>query len=267
MSCSQMSDNVQMMADGAVEFEQTAKSANVEEYTEAETPKSIDDLAKDKIAEKIIKTANVSVEVADYDASISEIKKRLRIYNAYVSSEVENNTSYLISNSLTIRVASEKFDNLLDTLIVDVKKVIQKSVSLTDVTEEFVDIEARLKAKKEIETRYYEILKKANTISEILEVEYKIKQIREEIDAAEGRLKFLNNQVGYSTINLTVNQYNDYNYNEPSFFSKLGDAISSGWSGLIIFIIGIFYLWPLWLILGITLYVILKLVKRSKKKK
>lgn len=259
-----------IMSRGDINYEESAKMVSEEEYVDDETENTLvenRDIEQVKIPEKIIKTGNVSIEVDDYNISIEKIKQSIKSFGAYISNETEDNSSYAVSNRLTIRVTTSKFDNLMDTLISGAKKVSQKNISLKDVSEEFVDIQARLKAKKEVEGRYYEILKKANSIRDILEVENQIKQIREEIDAIEGRLKYLNDQVSFSTIYLNVNQYYEYDYSEPGFFSKIENALEAGWDGLKIFIIGIFYLWPMWLILGGILFLILKLVKRSKKKK
>ena len=71
----------------------------------------------------------------------------------------------------------------------------RKNVSVQDVTEEYLDIEARLKTKKEVEARYIEILKsKTKTVEDVLKAEEQIRIIREEIEAREGRLNYLKNQ-------------------------------------------------------------------------
>ena len=135
-----------------------------------------------------------------------------------------------------------------------------------DVTEEFVDIEARLRTKKEVEKRYLEILSKAATIKDILLVEEQLRVIREEIEAREGRLKYLQNQVSYSTINLEMYQKLTF---EPGFkfFSKIWKALKGGWKGLLNVLVGLVYIWPL-LIIGVGVFIwIRRRISRKKESK
>lgn len=217
------------------------------------------------IPDKIIKTANIGIEVKNYKESLGKIKQIVKSNNAYVSNEEERNYSYSISNTIVIRVTNKNFDSLIHLLLNEASKIEYKTISAVDVTEEFVDIEARLKTKKDVEKRYTEILKQARTIHEIMEVEEELRVIREEIEAKEGRLKYLSNQVDYSTINLSINQKFQTPIYQDGFFSKIANAFSAGWEGIKLFIIGIFYLWPLWIILGVGLYILLKFLNRKRK--
>lgn len=217
------------------------------------------------IPDKIIKTANIGIGVKNYKESLGKIKQIVKSNNAYVSNEEERNYSYSISNTIVIRVTNKNFDSLIHLLLNEASKIEYKTISAVDVTEEFVDIEARLKTKKDVEKRYTEILKQARTIHEIMEVEEELRVIREEIEAKEGRLKYLSNQVDYSTINLSINQKFQTPIYQDGFFSKIANAFSAGWEGIKLFIIGIFYLWPLWIILGVGLYILLKFLNRKRK--
>ena len=129
--------------------------------------------------------------------------------------------------------------------------------------EEYADLEARIAAKKAVEARYLDILQKAGKISDILEIEEKLRVIREETEAAQGRVKYLNSQVAYSTINLSYYQVLDTKYEAPSgpgFFTRIWKGIVQGWEGLLDVVISIVYLWPLWL----TILVVIWLIKRGK---
>ncbi len=222
---------------------------------------------KDKvenIPQKLIKIATISVEVNDYKTSRPLILQTVQKYKGYISGESENRYSSQISNSFTIRVPKENFDSLLEEISTLAKEVTSKNVNLQDVTEEFIDISSRLRNKKEVEKQYLEILKSAKTIQDILAVNEQIRQIREEIDAKEGRLKYLESQTSFSTINLSVYQHLGTDY---GFFNKIIDGIKGGWQGLLVFIVGLFYLWPFWLILGAIFYFVRRYLKRKKMNK
>lgn len=218
----------------------------------------------EKIGKKIIKTASVNVEVDDYDNSMKHINSVLKEYNAYVSSENENRYDSQVSNTIVIRVPNENFDTLLVKLVEGSKQVNSKTVSVNDVTEEYVDVYTRLKNKREVEKQYVELLKKANTVGDILDVNEHLRRLTEEIEAKEGRLKYIDNRVKFSTITLYIYQSFKQDY---GFFGKILDALEGGWQGFLAFIVGLIYIWPLLIIALIVFLLIRKAVKKRKKAK
>ncbi|OFX57888.1 MAG: hypothetical protein A2046_08870 [Bacteroidetes bacterium GWA2_30_7] len=261
---SNMEEGGNFALDESVQNESSSVSETNEEQSIEGKHKSEETIV---IPEKIIKTASVGIEIEDYKTEILKIREIVKANNAYISTEDEKNYSNSIYNNIIIRVKNEDFEKLINLLTVDANKVTYKNINSQDVTEEFVDIAARLKTKKEVEIRYTEILKQAKTIREILDIEEELRQIREEIEAKEGRLKYLNSQVDLSTINLSITQYFITDRYEPGFFGKIGKALSNGWDGLLLFIIGVMYLWPLWLILGIGLVIMFRIIKRKRRKR
>ncbi len=217
------------------------------------------------IEKKIIKTAEIRYGVSDYKKSKLNIEKIVKKNKGYVSSENESNNSYSISNTLIIRVPKENFDSLLTALEGEAQKFESKSISSQDVTEEYVDILKRLENKKKVEAQYIELLKKAKKISEILEVNEHIRKLREEIEAKEGRLRYLKSQVGFSTITLNIHQ--DFDTVSYGFLHKIGNALEGGWKGLLMFFIGLLYIWPLLLVFGFIFFLIKRFIRKSKLKK
>ena len=221
-----------------------------------------------KIAEKIKKTANIDISVDDYKVARTAIEKIVKSGNGYIGGENEQNSTYSISNSMTIRVSNKDFDAMVGNLSSVASHVNSKNIYMEDVTAQFVDITARLKTKKEVEKRYLDLLQKAVKVSDIIEVEEQLRVIREEIEAKEGELKYLNDQVDYSTIILSLHQNFEYAPEEtPGFFGRMGHAFGNGWNGFLSFLIGIVYTWPVWLILGVLTYFLFKFIKRQMKKK
>ena len=87
-----------------------------------------------------------------------------------------------------------KQDNLMRGQAKALYGVIQKTVKGEDVTEEFIDIEARLKAKRALEQQFVEIMKRANSVNDALNVERQLSDVRGEIEKIEGRKRFLENR-------------------------------------------------------------------------
>jgi hypothetical protein len=111
------------------------------------------------------------------------------------------------------------------------------------------------------------ILKRANTIADILEVQQYIRTLQEEIESIEGRLKYLNNKMELSTINLTFyEQGKILPGQKESFGYKVRQALSYGWQGLVTFFIAMIYLWPFWAIAIVTFFIIRHFVKKARRK-
>jgi len=207
-----------------------------------------------KIKPKIIRDASVSLQVEDYKAARKVIDAAISTAEAYITLEDESKSGYSWQNNLVIRVSSEKFDGLLEALEKVAIYTDHKRINAKDVTAEFIDIEARLNNRKQVEKRFQEILQQAKSVKDILEVENEIRKIREEIDAAEGRLKYLRDQVSFSTINLTYYEKLDYEAApKRSYFTKVTKAVGEGWEGFLEFTIAFMYAWPFWIVLGIAI--------------
>jgi len=222
------------------------------------------------IDKKIIKTAYISIEVENYLDERKLIDTSLKECNAYIVNENLQNTESQISNSINIKVPANQFDNLLDKLSKIAKKVDYQNIETKDVTEEYIDIETRLANSRKVEQTYLRLLRRTNTIEDILKIEQKLSEIRTDIESTEGRLKYLNHQVSFSTISLNVYQNLEYKYNPentPSFFQRLKRSISMGWNGIVTFFLFLIRLWPLWILLAIGFYLWKYVVKTRKERK
>jgi hypothetical protein len=215
--------------------------------------KQTQDTDKDtaEIGKQIIRTAQLNFQVRDFKEATEKIQQIVKANQAYISSANERNSGYTLDGEMIVRVPSKNFDKAIKEILEIAIYVNFKNENAEDVTEEFVDVITRLRTKREVEKRYLEILSRAKTISEILEVEEKLRIIREEIEAREGRLKYLKNQVQFSTIHLHYYQTNE-KYQKPpqiSFFAKVGESLVEGWEGLLSFLVGLVALWPLLIVI------------------
>ena len=105
--------------------------------------------------------------------------------------------------NVVVRVPALQFGAALDQIRAQGARVIQEKATGQDVTEEFIDLEARIKTQKALELQFLEIMKQANKVADALEVQRQIADVRTEIEKLEGRKRFLENRASLSTI--TVN--------------------------------------------------------------
>jgi len=221
---------------------------------------------------KMIWTGSVELKVQSVDETTARINALCKKYNAFVSNMNLNNTSYELSNNLTIRVNSEHFTSLMEDLKGQGEFVKNVSVSSDDVTEQYIDVTSRLKTKKEVRERYIDILKnKTGKISEVLEAEEAIRKITEEIEAKEGQLRYLKDKIKYSTINLRIYEKvtfrDEPDSYEKSFGSKVLQALENGWGIITTLVLVLINIWPLVLIGGIFIWRWKWLRNKQKKKK
>ena len=201
---------------------------------------------------KLIKTGTLEFQTSDLGNTYQRIRNAAQINAGFLSNESTTNDYDRIVQHLTIRVPSRNFDKLVDAVSKGVEHFDTKTIEAVDVTEEFVDAEARLKTKKQVELRYQDLLKRANKISEILEIEQQIGELRAEIESIEGRLRYLNNRVDYSTLDISFYKKTpEYRAVEENRF---GRAFRNGWDGMVSLMIGLTSIWPFLLIFGVGGY-------------
>jgi hypothetical protein len=219
---------------------------------------------KVNIEQKIVKEGNIKFETNDLEATYSRIQKNIIENGATIQNDTEGKDSESVFRKLIVRVPSQNFDVFIKSISKGVAYFDNKEISSQDVTEEYIDIDARLKAKKVLESRYLELLKKANKVTEMLEIEKQLSAIREEIEAKEGQLRYMQSRVSMSTI--TIEFYKTV-ANESgvmvSFGTKIWNAIKSGFNGFSSFFIGLLSIWPFLIIFATAAYYIRKRFKKK----
>ncbi|MFV0376836.1 MAG: DUF4349 domain-containing protein [Mangrovibacterium sp.] len=221
------------------------------------------------VKKKIIKDARIGMQVDKLEKAKLRIDSLVKNQAAYYEKESLNNSDWEATYNLKIRIPHTNFEKFIQELETGTGEIKYKEIDARDVTDDFIDLETRLQNKKNYLVRYNELLAKAQTVKDILEIEGKIREIEEEIESTTGRLNYLSDLVGYSTLELTVSETKNFKYNPVSrsnFIEKLKEALSRGWFGLVDFTLFFINLWPLWIFVAAILY-LWKKYKRGKRKK
>ena len=167
---------------------------------------------------------------------------------------------------MVIRVPTEHFLDFIEGVSEGVSYFDQNDISRRDVSEEFIDLEARLKTKRELEKRYLKLLKKAKNVKEMLAIERELSNIREEIEAKQGRLQYLQNRVSMSTVTMEFYKLTSETGVTQSYGQKMINSIKGGWDGISMFFLGLLYIWPFFVVAIVIIIAIRMLLKRNKKK-
>lgn len=240
---------------------------NEEESVDA-TVKKIDE--PDLVMKKIIKDGRLGIMVGKLKEAKMNIDTLVRNMGGYYDKESLNNNDYSIEYNLIIRVPSNKLEILIDKIEKGEGEVAYKEIDARDVTEEFIDLETRLSNKRQYLAKYQELLKNAKSIKEILDIQEKIRGLEEEIESTTGRLKYLNNLVDYSTLDLNISQKKDYKYTPEyrgNFTEKLKQSVVRGWYGFVDFFLFLISNWAILILFSVLIYFWIKYRKYRKSKK
>ncbi len=218
--------------------------------------------------QKLIKTSYLTFETKSIEETYQSIKIRIVAFEGYIQNDNTSKEYDRINRSLLIRIPNKNFQPLVDSITNSVKSLDRRDIQLKDVTEEFVDLEARLKAKRKLEERYLQLLDKARSVKDMLEIERQISNIREEIEAKQGRLNYLQNKVSFSTIHLSFYEIiQGVKAPSQTYTNRLWRAVKGGFTGIGEFIIGVVYLWPFVLFAILIGFFIRNRIRKKETKK
>ncbi len=221
---------------------------------------------------RIIKTGSLTLEVKSSRESAQKVSDIAVAQGGFVeSSNVVENNDGTVSAYATIRVPETKFEATLASLRGLALRVSSESVNGQDVTEQYTDLQARLTNAQAQEAQYLDILKKANTVTDILAVQQYLSQVRYEIESYQGQIKSLSNQTTYSTISVVLTE--QANLNLPAGkFDLMRDMKQAGQA--VILLAQAFITFAVWFIIiggaiaipaAIIIFLIYKLVKKMLK--
>jgi hypothetical protein len=242
---------------GDQEAELVKSKANTEANSEppANDNTLVNSTAQISPESKIIRTATIKMQVNNFRESLAALENTLKNHQAFVATSNESHAEDKLENTLTIRVPAAHLDALLNNIVKHGVHLDYKNITSDDFTAEFVDISARLKSKKLVEERYLSFLKEAKNLKDMLELENEVRKIREEIEATQARINYINSQTAYSTITLEVYQFIPVQTpTGNSYGVRIVNALSGGWEILLSLTIGLLYIWPLLLLVPIFIY-------------
>ena len=215
------------------------------------------------IEQKIIKRANLVIEKINIDEVNEILINLVESHKGYIS----NSRNWLNSNKqkhfwFEIRVPADNFGLLVERLSSkEFGQLISSNISSQDVTEEYMDLETRLKNLLAQEERYRNLLDMATEVEEILKIENELNRIRTEVEILQGRKNYLDNQISYSTITVEFRQPEPISSGTPGIIRALRNAVSQMIEQVYRIIIFIGTLIP-YLILILILYLFYRSRKR-----
>jgi hypothetical protein len=181
---------------------------------------------------KIVRDANLTIEVTSTTDAQQRVTSIAETFGGFVvtseAKQRENNepAKRTVDIKLVVRVPSNQFNAALEQIEKLANNIPERNVSGQDVTEEFIDLEARIKTQKALELQFLEIMKQAGKVADALEVQRQIAEVRTDIEKLEGRKRFLESRSSLSTITINIQTPMPIVVSASGFGHTVRDAVS-----------------------------------------
>jgi len=162
-----------------------------------------------QVGPQIIQTANLRLSIAhgSFDDKVDDVHAIIDSYSGFVvnSTASQGSDKRLVQGSLDLRIPAESYDDALARLR-QIGKVEALEETGQDVSQEFVDLNARIRQLRAVEAQLLELLQQANDVPAALAVQNQLSQVQLDLEQARGRLQYLDNRVSYATISLAMHE-------------------------------------------------------------
>ena len=227
--------------------------------------------------QKLIRNLSLNAETEDLDTLLKAVEERVKELGGYVEKKEVNMGSAYASRfyrnaSLTLRIPAEKADSFVDR-VEEAANVVSATEDVEDVTLEYVATESRIAALETEQTRLLELLAKAANMSDLLQIEARLTQVRGELEEVKSRLKLYDNLVAYATIKLSIQEVREYTKpeEEQTFFQRIGSGLVENlkdvWNFLVELMVFLITGLPYWILIGGGLAAVFFVSKKRKAKK
>lgn len=226
--------------------------------------------------QKLITTVHISAETEDLDPFMAEISGKIAGLGGYIEyQDVYNGSSRSTyryrSASMTIRIPADNLAGFV-AQVKDCSNVISYNESQEDVTLTYVSTESRVKALETQETRLLELLEQAENMTELLEIEARLSEVRYELERVASSLLVLSNQVSYATVHLDIEQVKAYTEVEEQtvwqrIASGFGKNLKNMGEDLVNFFVWVVTYSPQLVIFAAIVVLVVVIIRRTSRKR
>ena len=228
---------------------------------------------------KWIITIDMYVETDDLDELMGSLDQKIASLGGYVEDQsLHNGSTYAARRYrnayLTVRIPDENVDKFTNE-VAGIANVVSENLNREDITLQYVATSSRVTALETEEARLLELLAKAETMEDLLEIEARLTDVRYELENYASQLRLYDNQVDYATIYLNIEEVQEYTpVEEPTFFERITDTFSNSLEGLgegavdlVVFLVGNSPYLAVFAVLAAAATLLVKRVRKGKDKK
>ncbi|WP_249872428.1 DUF4349 domain-containing protein [Oceanobacillus saliphilus] len=224
---------------------------------------------------KIIYTANLQIEVKNFQQTLNTIQSQVANRGGYIVDSnmqgyAENDS---INGHVTVRIPQDQFREFIQVVEDGSSKVLESSISGQDVTEEFIDLESRLKSKRVVEERLLSFMEQAEKTEDLLTISADLAKVQGEMEEITGRMNYLENRTDLATVTIYMEENNvtisgmsegeldTWEKTKKQFLNSI-NFILAVFSGIFVFFIGNL---PVFILLGIIAMIVFFIYRGIKK--
>lgn len=179
----------------------------------------------------LIYKANLTMRVQSYQDAQSKLQDMIHLSDGYLVSFQESRSDHELGGTYVIKIPASGFNSFLDELETIDPLTMERRIEGQDVTEEYVDLSARLKAKQVVEERLLSFMDEAQRADDLVSFSNELGRVQEEIERLKGRMRFLDQNVAYSTVELRIYERTDGNAlmltEDQNLFERAWQAMKS----------------------------------------
>lgn len=224
----------------------------------------------DETAQKIIYNADIRMESTDFDTARDTLLAAVEDCGAWMeysslSGDAKDHDRYAY---YTVRVPVENYRTFL-AAVGEAGSVLDLSETAENITSSYIDVQARLAALEAQRDRLNDLADQAETTADLLEIESQLSDVQYQLENYTRQLKNMDQQVSYSTVDIRLSEVATLTPTGTTFGERVVDAFADGWRGFVVFIQGfvlaVIYLWPVLLVAGVIIAVVVTVTKRRRK--
>lgn len=234
--------------------------------------------AEPSVGDKLVYTASAHVVTTDYETARATLKEKAAAVKAKLESENESmpygqegaRDSVRPTLMVTYRVPTESYETFLDSLS-EVGTVVSRTSNADNISRTYSETDARVRSLQIQEESLEKMLKKAESIDDMLTIEDQLQDVRSQLEAAKNELSRMDTDIAYSKVTVTLADVTELpgDESDTSFLAQLGRAAAGALKGfvellegIVLFVVGT---WPLWIVVAVVAVVLAVRKKRRNR--
>ena len=220
---------------------------------------------------KIVKTASLSIKTKSYDTFLSAVGQKLEQYGGYIEQSQEYNYDNASNRSaeMRVKIPADKLEAFIEELA-KVGTITSKVIGSDDITDSYIDVESRIKALETEEETLLGLLKKAESLSDVIELQQRLSAVRSDLESIKARKQSYDSMVAYSGVTLDIREVERVVEGDDSFLGEVKEKLMNNLYELGDFFrelaINLIAALPYIVIIGVAAAVVIVIVKKVRRR-
>lgn len=220
---------------------------------------------------KIVKTANLSIKTKNYETFMNAVKQKIEQYGGYIEQSQEYNYDNASNRNanMSVKVPADRLEAFIDELAA-IGTITSKTIASNDITDSYIDVESRINALETEEETLLGLLKKAESLTDVIELEERLSTVRADLERIKAQKQSYDGMVAYSGVTLDINEVERVVEGDDTFFGEVKEKLLNNLYDLGDFFrefaINFIAALPYIAILGMVAVVVIVIVKKIRKR-